>query len=240
VLKIAGVRRSKSGAVRVYPGKIQEFFNLKQKNKGLGTHVSSLVGLLGEDLVLGLFLDWLEKNGRAHAEVRSYSCTPGTNRGQRLDAWVTARDGKRNILYQVEIKNWSANAFEGMIAELGARDCDLVDEAASTLQRYLTDKKVRKSTLKTLNNMRPPAELCGYRTIIPLLAVWSPVCREGDKQLAPYFKVPNRFRNKKRFPLLHVFSATNYLRETSRRSFVLSMPRVRERMVLLESMVQPA
>ena len=190
--------------------------------------------------MLGLFLDWLEKNGRTHAEVRSYSCTPGTNRGQRLDAWVTARHGKRNILYQVEIKNWSANAFEGMVAAPSTRDCDLLEKAASTLQRYLNDKKVRKSTLKTLNDMRPPADLCEYKTIIPLLAVWSPVCREGDKQLAPYFKVTNDFRNTKRFPSLHLFSATNYLRETGRKSFVLSMPRVRERMVLLESMVRPA
>jgi hypothetical protein len=223
--------------IKVDPIEVQKFFNLVQVDKGLGTHVSAIVGFLGEDLVLGLFISWLKNEGHKSINILSYSCTPGGNKGQRLDAWISSVIGRRKILFQVEVKNWTANAIGGIEAPLEAKDCDLLKDASTTLNRYLKNKKVRRSTLKVLNNMEPPEGVEARTRVVPVLAVWSPVCTERAKRLTPYFSIPNAFRNKSRFPDLHIFSATNYLRTLPKKKLMVSMPRVQERILLLKRML---
>lgn len=63
-------------------------------------HATSIVAIAGEDLGLGLLVDYLRRRA-VQASVVSYRCTPGTKSGRRLDAWVEADA----VLYQVEIKN---------------------------------------------------------------------------------------------------------------------------------------
>ena len=223
----------------VDPVEIQKFFNVVQEDKGLGTHVSAIVGLLGEDLVLGLFTLWLRREKKQTVKVLSYSCTPGKNKGQRLDAWVLATAGKNKTLYQVEIKNWTANAIGGIAAPLQETDRRLLDPARATLDRYLNNKTVRKSTLKVLKDMKAPDDSGGYSKIVPVLAVWAPVCTKESNKLEPCFQIPNTFRNKQQFKTLHVFSATNYLRRAfaNRRRLRISMPRVSARMERLRAML---
>jgi len=78
-------------------------------------HATSIVSVAGEELGLALLIDYLGTQG-TQARIVGDRCTPGTKSGSRLDAWVEAG----NVLYQVEVKNWSAHAVGGKVLRIDA------------------------------------------------------------------------------------------------------------------------
>lgn len=78
-------------------------------------HATSIVSVAGEELGLALLVHYLATQG-TQARVIGDRCTQGTKSGARLDAWVEAG----SVLYQVEVKNWSAHAIGGRVLQIDA------------------------------------------------------------------------------------------------------------------------
>ena len=74
---------------------------------------TAIVGLIGEDLNTACLQHYLESQGAA-VTVYPDSVTTGKSKGPRLDRWIGV-DGAfgENVLFQTEIKNWSAHAISG-------------------------------------------------------------------------------------------------------------------------------
>ena len=85
-----------------------EFFDEAPKESK--KHATSVVAVAEEELGIALLIRYLKQQGKP-AEIIGDRCTQGTNKGYRLDAWVGT--GTDNVLYQVEVKNWSAHAIGG-------------------------------------------------------------------------------------------------------------------------------
>jgi hypothetical protein len=90
-----------------------DFFD--QEPKTSRGHATSVVSVAGEELGIALLVHYFGNKG-IKAKVIGHRCTPGTKSGRRLDAWVEAD----SVLYQVEVKNWSAHAIGGKVLQIGA------------------------------------------------------------------------------------------------------------------------
>src|SRR5260370_611381 len=77
--------------------------------EGRGSHVSAITGLIGEDLIIGLLRHFWCSEG-ASSKILSYQCYPGTQKGERLDAWLLREYQGEHWLFQVEVKNWSGHS----------------------------------------------------------------------------------------------------------------------------------
>ena len=88
--------------------------------KGSSRHATAIASVIGEDLGISLLATYLRRECGASVEVLPARCTQGTKRGCRLDRWVLVDSSRRRVLYQVEVKNWSAHAIGGRRLALDA------------------------------------------------------------------------------------------------------------------------
>jgi hypothetical protein len=78
-----------------------------------------LNAVMGEELAQGLLCHCIEETfgGKARiltAKGKVETPKPGTRQGKRLDCWIISDPpNEDHILYQVEIKNWSAHSYGG-------------------------------------------------------------------------------------------------------------------------------
>ena len=155
------------------------------------THAASIIAVVGEDLNTACFLHYLDGIG-AKGTVFNQSVTTGNRTGPRLDRWINVRwpDNSR-IVFQTEIKSWSAHAYGGKVLA--------VDASAHTTAEYRQqlwdrrwDNKSRMlrdggRTLKVLVRMKPP-EGVDARDVRPLLIFWEAI---GPSESDHLFKIPN-------------------------------------------------
>lgn len=99
-----------SSPINVNVGDLLAFFD--EEAKGSSRHASAIVGVAGEDLGAALLVDYFRSQGVV-AEILPERCTQGTKKGYRLDRWILTHAPAGDVLYQVEIKNWSAHAIGG-------------------------------------------------------------------------------------------------------------------------------
>lgn len=214
--------------MKILRKKILAFYNTCQKDDGHGTHVSSITSLIGEDLILGLLEHYWENVHQARMEILKYICTTGKKKGPHLDAWVLKVQKEEKQLFQVEIKNWGANAIGGTVIPEGALNETILPEAKNTFEKYLKDPKVTK----VFETMKKPRNAPVESDPLPLIAVWSPV--SNSDQLSPYFVV-SKYSNRQPF---HVFSASLYLRSLSSEYVDIKSERVDKRMERLTQMIE--
>ena len=193
---------------------------------GSAGHATSVVAVAGEDLGAALLLHYLSSVG-TDAEVLPERCTQGTKKGHRLDRWILAHQTDGQVLYQVEIKNWSAHAIGGKRLARGA--------SADTLRAYKTERWLSmwtgtnfrtESVRKVLTPMRSP------RPGVPIEALvcfWTALHPEGEE--TPLFSVP--LLSHEHFQRVWVFSMSSYLRSVKQASLVLRMPEVAQRQAWL-------
>jgi hypothetical protein len=122
-------------------------------------HATAIVAVCGEELGIGLLKHYLEGQS-AQVDVRG-PCTKGVRRGPRLDRWVRVQCPSLelpDVLFQVEVKNWSAHAIGGEPLPL-----DASPEAIAAYKVRNWSKEwdectgIRKPGLaKLLEPMRPP------------------------------------------------------------------------------------
>ncbi len=195
-------------------------------------HATAIVAVLGEDLAAATLKHCLERNGAKHVQIRPETVkTPG-RRGPWLDRWIEADlpDG-RNVLFQTEVKSWSAHAIGGKVLKLDAPDTEIDNLKRQTWNgQWHSDKQTLKHsyTAKVLVRMTPPTDT-ENRTLLPMLIYWlvvdqrctadAEVCAEDDHlfkiRKVAYdfpFRPPDSWDCSKPFEELWVFSVSSYLR----------------------------
>ena len=228
-----------------------EFFDEKPEwSRG---HATAIVGVLGEDLAAAAFQHCLERSGGRNISVLDETVGTGGRKGPRLDRWIEAdlRDDRR-VLFQTEIKNWSAHAIHGKKLKVDTSSEDLArlkqerwNELWDDTKRQLRDKYIAKA----LRPMQPPNGQTDRR-ILPLLIFWQPLGpslqsehenqAEGGHifslprpQLQFEFEVSDTAVPMYPFPELWVFSVSSYLRSLSQPIIQLEMPNALARLHVL-------
>ena len=200
--------------------------------------ITSVIGIVGEDLGAALFKHYYEKEfGKkvtiSSSPVLSMRNPDGTKKGPRLDRWIYVQNSKNKYTaYQTEIKNWSAYA-------IGARKVGTDNKTIPAIG--LLNWKDRTKRLQEQNRngenkvfypMKKPADLPNKATIEPLVIYWSILSKDGTS-LDPYFKATMRVRG---FKKINVFSMSNYLRSIKERELVLDMPNAEKRIMHLKKL----
>lgn len=174
-------------------------------------HASAINAVLGEDLAIGLVTDYFRRR-RSEARLVSRTCTQGTQKGVRLDAWLEITSTEGVFHYQTEIKNWSAHAIGGRVVP---KDQSETEMQAYRINRWLNQFDPKLRTLKqakaqkVLTPMKP--EESGW-VVRPLIIFWDSMHPAGEN--IPLFDV--EISNSK-FDRLWVFSMSSYVRNLMER-----------------------
>ena len=105
--------------VRVDVQQVLRFFDEKPPcSRG---HATAIVSVLGEDLAAASLRHCLLANGASGVNIRIETVGTGNRSGPRLDRWIEADlKGGRRILFQTEVKSWSAHAIGGKTLAINA------------------------------------------------------------------------------------------------------------------------
>ena len=170
-------------------------------------HASAINAVLGEDLAIGLVTDYFRRQG-SQARLVSKTCTQGTRKGVRLDAWLEVTSTEGIFYYQTEIKNWSAHAIGGRVAPKNQSEAEM---KAYRINRWLNQFDPKLETLKqakaqkVLTPMKP--EESGW-IVRPLIIFWDSMHPAGKN--IPLFDVEV---SNSRFERLWVFSISSYVQQ---------------------------
>jgi len=160
-----------------------------------GSPISSITGLIGEDLVLGILEHYFNNELGKKASINRSTPLTGNKKGPWLDAWMMTE----KEYYQVEIKNWCASAIGGKavddkidilrneiliegtkIKKQKPRETwSLLEASIHNYYRYLlrSDADHAKKVWKVLTKMENKllADIDSNTPPKALLAFWSPV-----------------------------------------------------------------
>ena len=75
------------------------------RNSEIKGHITSIIGIVGEDLGAALFKHYYERNHNGKASISDSSPKSGGRKGPRLDRWIYVAEKQKTIAYQTEIKN---------------------------------------------------------------------------------------------------------------------------------------
>jgi len=201
-----------------------DFFDNKKDD--IRHDISSVIGVVGEDLGAALFKRYYEKTFGEKVIISPSPVVSGTMKGPRLDRWIYVKHSKNNFTaYQTEIKNWSAYA-------IGARRVGADPKTMPAIG--LLNWKDRSARLrhrdknnenKVFYPMKKPTDLPNKATIEPLIIYWFVL-----SNLNSLFKVDMHIKG---FKKLNVFSMSNYLRSIKNKEITLDMPSAEKRIKLL-------
>lgn len=218
--------------MQVVVKELLKFFDVKTKeNSG---HATALVAVFGEELGAGLFCHYKENVEGRHTEIVSAKCTTGKKKGRRLDRWIREERENESVLYQVEIKNWSAHAIGGRNLRLDADRAETAEYKRRAWSDEWRDGAFRKrSAGKVLVPMSPPEDYEGLK-VEPLVCYWMAM-HPGGKD-APFFRVTPATGT---FDAVWVFSMSAYLRTLTCGCIEIPMPDTEKRLSWINTMVQP-
>lgn len=193
-----------------------KFYDLKGENH---KHASSVTGLIGEDLITGIFKHYLESQN-SNVNVTILPDNPKEEKGRWLDRWIVQEIGTKNICFQTEIKNWSAHSLGGVHFEYDPNnplnfetsDSDKIFDKTWDDQKFeFKDAAVNK----VLKQMKSNAELDSIpnKTIEPLVCFWMPITKSSVKEPIIELKISNTNTN---FDRVTIFSSSIYLRQLRR------------------------
>jgi len=187
---------------------LMDFYDHKLESSD--THASAINAVMGEDFAVALMCHYFKNNEKkaTYVDPLQEACTTGKQKGHRLDKWICVD----SIIYQVEIKNWSAHSIGGTKVKNGASSEWMIDYRKRRWGRqFNTTGSVhtpsQAGTLKVLTKMRVP-ELHRGREHKALLCFWEALHPGGEDH--PFFSVKVSGDN---FDELHVFSMSNYVRQ---------------------------
>ena len=213
-------------------------------------NATAIVAMLGEDLSAASLQHCLESNGASYVNVRPETVGTGPKKGPRLDRWIEAdlADGRR-VLFQTEIKSWSAWAIGGKPLAVDAPQEEVEDYKHWYWEgQWDTERHTLKHHYvgKVLVPMTPKFDTQG-RQQIPLLIYWAVVGPNVQTAMQPQgsgghlftianpsydfpFVVPASWPERHPFSELWVFSVSSYLRSIEQDKLKLKMPIAASRM----------
>lgn len=207
---------------------IKEALNFFDNAKNSRGHASAVVGIIGEDLNVFAFKHYMKSKGNEvevlnQKDGRPSPVTQGKRTGKRLDRWIISEPkNDKKLLYQCEIKNWSATAVGGRSLDINAKNDDIREVASHHWRGQLEEfkKTYKKSTIsKVLTPMKVPEEYKSLEdTVRPLLIYWMPILKPTIKDIKFFFpvcvsKLPLPINFKKSFKTLYIFSVSIYFRQ---------------------------
>ena len=218
--------------IKIKIADIIELFDVKKKE--LKNDITSIIGIVGEDLGAALFEKYYKEILNIDVIVsKNYSpLSITTNRkGPRLDRWIYVEDSK--IAYQTEIKNWSAYAIGGRSISPEDNIKDIALKNWKERIKSIKENKLNREN-KVLCKMKRPDDFPFNKfRPEPLIIYWMVLSKDG-KNLQPFFKVNIK---KNGFNKLNVFSMSNYLRYLQSKKIKelkLHMPDAENRINLLK------
>ena len=193
-----------------------KFYDLKGENH---KYASSVTGLIGEDLITGIFKHYLESQN-SNVKVTVLPENPKEEKGRWLDRWIVQEIGTKNICFQTEIKNWSAHSLGGVHFEYDSNnplnfetsDSDKIFDKTWDDQKFeFKDAAVNK----VLKQMKSNAYLDSIpnKTIEPLVCFWMPITKSSVIAPIIELKISNANTN---FDKVTIFSSSIYLRQLRR------------------------
>jgi len=220
-LTAAGKQLDDGGArVRVDCRELLRFYDDPQPGER-GMTATAVNAVAGEELGLALLLHYFANSGVAAVHLAG-PCTTGKVRGPRLDAWVQTPE----VLYQVEVKNWSSHSFAGTRFPLAAsEDIACAHRKAIWAEYWNGSTFVDAPAAKVLVPMKPPVE---NARVEPLIAFWVALHPKGSA--SPFFSIPLEGKS---FDRVSVFSMSTYLRSLDSGSLDLELPQTHMRLDVL-------
>ena len=231
--------------LRVDVQRVLSFFD--EKPPGSRGHATAIVSVLGEDLSAASFRHCLLANGATEVNIRCDKVGTGNLQGPRLDRWIEAdlEDGRR-VLFQAEIKNWSAHAIGGKPIAINADRQEISDYKDWYWKKHWDSRRrtfKNPSVAKVLVPMKPPSDH-DNRDILPLIMFWAPVgphkSRYRRNQSAGGHLFSISLPKERGFGELWVFSVSSYLRSLRTATVSLPMPDAATRLGLLMHMMEVA
>jgi hypothetical protein len=211
------------------------------QNRENSKHISSITGLIGEDLLSGLLKHYLCRNEDGVDVKIDESVTPkqkGKN-GKMLDRWIlTSKLGVADKCYQTEIKNWSSHSLSGVKFDFNPElpldfDTNKSDEIFNKIWDNNAGEILHPSVNKVLYEMHnKPSEI--ELNPEPLVCFWMPITFKGIKK--PFFNLNHQNITKKGFKGVSFFSGSIYLRSllhSDINEIEIEMPNVIKRMSLI-------
>jgi len=170
-------------------------------------HASAVTAVLGEDLAITLLIHYL-RSEKIEVIALDESCTQKTKSGHRLDKWLKVKSPTICVMYQVEIKNWSAHSIGGATVNIGSNEEEMRKFRIQRWRHQFNEVQQipsKKETLKVLTKMCIPTGYSEYEHEA-LLCFWEPLHPTGE--LNALFEVAVQSES---FKKLTVFSISNYI-----------------------------
>ena len=167
-----------------------DFFDNKKDD--IRHHISSVIGVVGEDLGAALFKHYYEKTSGKKVTISLLpvlgEIKPGTKKGPRLDRWIYIEQSKSKFTaYQAEIKNWSAYAIGARKVGTNPRTIPAIGFLNwQDRTKFLKDKDKNREN-KVFYLMKKPVGFPINTISEPLIIYWC-VLSEDGKNLNPFFQ----------------------------------------------------
>ena len=200
-----------------------------------------VVGIVGEDLNAAIFQHYVESMDGSACILRESDCgralkvTTGKRKGYWLDRWIRVKcPGGPGVVFQTEIKSWSAHAIGGRTLPVPAPAEQLKDNKVDRWkQHWNVDLNCLNGPLtsKVLHQMEVPDGVEAHE-VRPLLIFWEALA-PLDKVDQHLFRVDVASDAPGYFKELWVFSVSSYLRSVQESTLDLDMPEAASRLDVL-------
>jgi hypothetical protein len=172
-------------------------------------HASAISAVLGEDLAVALMCHFFETS-KLKVNALPETCATGKKKGHRLDKWIAVDSALESVIYQVEIKNWSAHSIGGTTIKEGMSSEEMIAYRKDRWKRQfktieLVHAPSQEGTKKVLKKMSVPKPY-GNHQHRALLCFWEALHPDGKGE--PFFNVNVASEN---FDDLYLFSMSNYI-----------------------------
>ena len=231
------------GVLQVNVRGLLEFFD--EKVDGSQKHATAIVSVCGEDLGCGLLKHYFEaRDASVKVDVRPEPCTTGKQKGPRLDRWVRVTGaselGAPDVLFQVEVKNWSAHAIGGRELRRDPTAEEIADYKKERWTREWGDKEwgdaegiKTPSLMKVVERMAPPPGLA-HLHVETMACMWTALHPTGAAECL--FSVPLPEMQRRDFARVWFFSMSSYLRSLTDERIRIYMPDATKRMGWLDQL----
>ena len=170
-------------------------------------HASAVNAVMGEELAVALLCHYF-RSFDYQVTALDQPCTQGTNKGHRLDKWIAIENSDEKIIFQIEIKNWSAHSLNSEIVRQDGGE-EYMRDLRLRRWRFQFNESQRipsqKASQKVLTKMRVPNNFAKYDHRA-LLCFWEPLNSSGDSNA--FFEVSVLSEH---FKKLSVFSMSSYI-----------------------------
>ena len=233
----------KEETITVDVKKIIQFFDVV--NDYSETHSKSVIEVCSEDLAAACFKKYLEEKKPGTTVCIRWGdkepkvCYKEKDR-RKLDRWIVVdRPNCDRLVFQTEIKHWSAHSSNGKCIRLEADANELRQhQHCRWKKQWNPDEQCLKDKhhAKVLMPTKPPPGDLSKACKLPLIIYWAPMLPEGNQSDDPLFSVCTN--SECFFKELWVFSVSSYLRSIVAKEpkICLEMPTAAKRLRILKDL----